>query len=57
MSINFTPITDALSEEYVYVDNEMQDAIREVGLFQKLLRQGCQATIRNCHEADDMNKT
>jgi hypothetical protein len=40
MTINFTPVTDALSQEYVYVDNEMQDAVRQAGLFRHLARQG-----------------
>ena len=33
MQINATPVTDALSEEHVYVDNELQDAINKVSLF------------------------
>ena len=33
MQINLAPVTDALSNEYVYVDNELQDAINKVSLF------------------------
>jgi len=38
MQINLTPVTDALSKEYVYVDNELQDAIKKVSLFSILSR-------------------
>ena len=40
MQINATPVTDALSEEHVYVDNELQDAINKVSLFSILSRLG-----------------
>ena len=30
MKTNLTPISDSLSKEYVYVDNELQDAIKQV---------------------------
>ncbi len=40
MQINLTPVTDALSKEYVYVDNELQDAIKKVSLFSILSRIG-----------------
>ena len=38
MQMNLTPVTDALSKEYVYVDNELQDAIKKVSLFSILSR-------------------
>ena len=38
MQSNLTPVTDALSKEYVYVDNELQDAIKKVSLFSILSR-------------------
>ena len=38
MQINLTPVTDALSKEYVYVDNELQDALRKVSFFPILSR-------------------
>ena len=38
MQRNLTPVTDALSKEYVYVDNELQDAIKKVSLFSILSR-------------------
>lgn len=40
MPTNFTPITDALSEQHVYVDNEMQDALQRAGFFRALSRHG-----------------
>jgi hypothetical protein len=40
MTISFTPVTDALSEQHVYVDNEMQDAIQQAGFFRALSRHG-----------------
>ena len=40
MQINLTPVTDALSNEYVYVDNELQDAIKKISLFPILSRVG-----------------
>ena len=40
MQINLTPVTDALSSEYVYVDNELQEAINKISLFQILSRVG-----------------
>ena len=38
MQINLAPVTDALSKEYVYVDNELQDAIKDISLFSILSR-------------------
>jgi len=38
MQVNLTPVTDALSKEYVYVDNELQDAIKSISLFPILSR-------------------
>jgi len=40
MQINTTPVTDALSKEYVYVDNELQDAVNKISLFSILSRLG-----------------
>ena len=33
MKFNITPISDTLSKEFVYVDNELQEAIKQVKLF------------------------
>jgi len=38
MQVNLTPVTDALSNKYVYVDNELQDGINSISLFQILSR-------------------
>ncbi len=40
MEISFTPVADALSEQHVYVDNEMQDAVRAAGFLRAVSRQG-----------------
>jgi hypothetical protein len=40
MMASFTPIAEALSEQHVYVDNEMQDAVRAAGFLQAVSRSG-----------------
>ena len=40
MKTNLTPISDALSKDYMYVDNELQDAIKQVKLFSIFSRVG-----------------
>ncbi len=38
MQMNLTPVTDALSKEYVYVDNELQDAIKKIWFFSDICK-------------------